>query len=89
MFPFASTLKFSLPSPDNVNEIVPPSGSIAVLSKITDCKSMFSAKESATKLDVNSMGSSILVTSKSISISETSAFSDSMVTVNESLVWVS
>ena len=59
---------------------------MAVLSKIADCKSMFSAKESARSVEVNSMGSSMLVTSKSTSISEMSAFSDSMVTVNESLV---
>ena len=82
----ASTLKFSLPSPDKVNEISPPSGSKAVLSKMADCKSMFSAKESASKLEVNSIGSSILATSNSTSISETSAFSDSMVTVKESVV---
>ena len=84
--PFSSTLKFSLPSPDRVNEISPPSGSTAVLSRIVDCKSRFSAKESASRLEVNSMGSSILVTSKRTSISEISAFSDSMVTVNESVV---
>ena len=43
--PFSSTLKFSLPSPDRVNEISPPSGSTAVLSRIVDCKSRFSAKD--------------------------------------------
>ena len=82
-------LKFSLPSPDKVNDISPPSGSMAVLSKIADCKSMFSAKESASKVEVNSMGSSMFLTSISTCISEISAFSDSMVTVNEIEVCVS